>query len=708
MSSYNYSPLAHAREIRLIRFGSSFERPEGRDIQISLLSQHLDTSPSYHALSYTWGDPRSSHDSKIQAGNYPQSQTGNETLSVSCAGMPIPVTTNLLMALSNISRSPQLRLQLWWIDAVCINQADDKERSAQVSIMGSIYSKASMVVVWLGRTGDDADAYAHLETTLIGPLLDLKAQEGSGHVSKYHLDDDKLWEKLHLDKRDFPLPLWEKVNKFLSRAWFSRGWVVQEVSLARAITVLCGHRELSWDSLIGFAGIHSEARWFQEPDVKLSARGQEQWGSASWQLQTLLRMRVDALREESTHIDDNGLVVKDDLPTRFRRIIKRGRQFETGDPRDKIYAFLGLASLHRENDQRFLRPDYSKPTQVIYTEAAAYLIDQTSSLRSLTSCEGGKFRSHSSVSGLPSWVPDFTFVQVSQSLNYDHYNAAEGLEAQSTKEPFKILDNTILHVEGVFVDTIEELGGTLQYLKNSSDFAKDWEMFLRLDERYWNGQPRTEVIWRTLIADYAHKTSPVPSSFESQFRSFVLFIGSIIYDPSIPIGLASHKTQTGADINRPDINAWTNYHLLEQTDRSGLLPSLDEIVQAKHILAPHLQEWSRDPRPAQKSRSTVGDMQAYHRSIVPAITGRKLFRSAGEHNVLGLSPFFAEPGDELWILRGSQVPFVLRPRQEGSRVAGTERRYELVGEAYIHGLMHGEIVRFRGERETNLESVLLI
>lgn len=38
----------------------------------------------------------------------------------------------------------------FWVDAICINQADLEERSAQVQIMPQIYSQASCVIVWLG------------------------------------------------------------------------------------------------------------------------------------------------------------------------------------------------------------------------------------------------------------------------------------------------------------------------------------------------------------------------------------------------------------------------------------------------------------------------------------------------------------------------------------------------------------------------------
>lgn len=38
----------------------------------------------------------------------------------------------------------------FWVDAICINQEDLEERSAQVQIMPDIYSNASCVIVWLG------------------------------------------------------------------------------------------------------------------------------------------------------------------------------------------------------------------------------------------------------------------------------------------------------------------------------------------------------------------------------------------------------------------------------------------------------------------------------------------------------------------------------------------------------------------------------
>jgi hypothetical protein len=45
----------------------------------------------------------------------------------------------------------------YWIDALCINQQDNAEKSHQVAHMGAIYSNARRVAVWLGRQKDDSD-----------------------------------------------------------------------------------------------------------------------------------------------------------------------------------------------------------------------------------------------------------------------------------------------------------------------------------------------------------------------------------------------------------------------------------------------------------------------------------------------------------------------------------------------------------------------
>ena len=65
-----------------------------------------------------------------------------------CNGKILLISTNLYNALRRLRDK---LVKYLWIDRVCIDQSNFLERTEQVQLMGSIYSKARMVVVWLGE-----------------------------------------------------------------------------------------------------------------------------------------------------------------------------------------------------------------------------------------------------------------------------------------------------------------------------------------------------------------------------------------------------------------------------------------------------------------------------------------------------------------------------------------------------------------------------
>jgi hypothetical protein len=103
----------------------------------SLRVVSLADSPSFTALSYVWGEaePRT---------------------TIFCDGHQLVITPNCFDALY-VLRKRYGRLSIW-VDAICINQQDDDEKSAQVSLMEDIYSWAENVYVWLGRATLESDA----------------------------------------------------------------------------------------------------------------------------------------------------------------------------------------------------------------------------------------------------------------------------------------------------------------------------------------------------------------------------------------------------------------------------------------------------------------------------------------------------------------------------------------------------------------------
>ena len=127
---YRYSPL-YGDQIRLLHLFAGLFHDE-----LTTTLEHVDLKqqPNYEALSYTWG-------------------TSFKDCHVSCktdTGIKkIAITKNLEAALRRLRSVEQTRVI--WIDQVCINQDDVKERSSQVSRMGLIHSFAFQVCIWIGE-----------------------------------------------------------------------------------------------------------------------------------------------------------------------------------------------------------------------------------------------------------------------------------------------------------------------------------------------------------------------------------------------------------------------------------------------------------------------------------------------------------------------------------------------------------------------------
>ena len=69
-----------------------------------------------------------------------------------CSGVEVEITGNLLDFLRHfiLEGHPDFQGYLW-VDALCINQSANDEKSHQVNLMSQIYEKATRVFVWLGH-----------------------------------------------------------------------------------------------------------------------------------------------------------------------------------------------------------------------------------------------------------------------------------------------------------------------------------------------------------------------------------------------------------------------------------------------------------------------------------------------------------------------------------------------------------------------------
>ena len=140
--AYIYQPLNPLRrQIRLLRLAPGiFGQPvRGSLIIISLgklRRRRWQQLREWHALSYVWGAP-----------------DRNEFIRVT--RKKIHITKTLFRALQYLRC--QRDEKYLWIDQICINQDDIKERSSQVQLMKEVYSSATSVLAWLGEDKPDND-----------------------------------------------------------------------------------------------------------------------------------------------------------------------------------------------------------------------------------------------------------------------------------------------------------------------------------------------------------------------------------------------------------------------------------------------------------------------------------------------------------------------------------------------------------------------
>ena len=189
-----YQPLQH-NEIRLITLAPGKWRDP---IACSLQIVSLDDNPTYEALSYVWG---------------------NASLRkwICLKNCSFDVSKSLEVALRHLRHEDSERVM--WIDAICINQSDEAEKSEQVKKMQFIYARTSHLVVWVGEASEDSD-------------LGMRTLKQVGE----ELKEGPFWE-VDLAKvsliRDLPEAIenfdpkpWIALNRLFQRSWFERVWVL--------------------------------------------------------------------------------------------------------------------------------------------------------------------------------------------------------------------------------------------------------------------------------------------------------------------------------------------------------------------------------------------------------------------------------------------------------------------------------------------------
>ncbi|SCO53238.1 related to heterokaryon incompatibility protein het-6 [Fusarium fujikuroi] len=360
---YVYTDLPKGSWIRLLELspGSRLDTLSGRLFQVPW---EQETCPPYSALSYTWADDNGD-------------ASPSNLIFLDGEQKVMRITRNCDRALRSLRQKHQS--VLLWVDSICINQLSPSERSHQVGLMKTIYSKAAAVHAYVGEMecGDDStgtEAMALLHDIEVNGICDILFHRNTSNISV--------------------------LNKFFARPYFARLWVVQELLLAQSITIHCG-----------------------EASLKVTNDSMSQLYEQGVNVPSWVRFTGKARSNA------------EQAPLDLRDLLAATSLCRVTDLRDKIFGLLGLIS----NDQASeLSPDYELTVREVYIGVAAYLMqknhccdiiqhanpywDRNWSVKDHRYCNNDY--------GIPSWVP-FWDTDVPLQASEGIYRQVEQIEIDS-------------------------------------------------------------------------------------------------------------------------------------------------------------------------------------------------------------------------------------------------------------------------------------
>jgi hypothetical protein len=352
----------------------------------------LASQPRYYAFSYVWGDL-------------------TKKRSILFRGRRYKITTNLYSALLHFPDViDDFDTSAFWIDAFCINQADNDEKSKQIPRMRDIYMSAARVLAWLGPVEVEDDS-VRKAFSLARKLSGALANTGLSLAQRLTLNLAQVFPNLsgqvEIDVASGIIGSY--LSHIFQREWFKRVWVVQEVSLPKTSPLLiCGRYSADLESFLVLSNII----------FKQLAEA----SSLPFQAVTLfsLRQPIQSLVAARFFVHTLDVIMAADeaqLADSLSFAITNLSGYKATVSHDILYGLLGL--LPPGPFPEFLVPNYNLPVERVYHHYAAFILRHTKDVNILRCTERR-------LSGVPTWVSDFRFTpehgfypfksQISQTL----------------------------------------------------------------------------------------------------------------------------------------------------------------------------------------------------------------------------------------------------------------------------------------------------
>ncbi|KAI4860667.1 HET-domain-containing protein [Hypoxylon rubiginosum] len=622
------------------------------------------------ALSYVWGD-----------------QSIRREIYVN--DVPVSVTASLESALRELRNHSRIQQGFYiWVDALCINQEDLDERSAQVGRMKDIYHKAWHVVIWLGPE-ENRSSLAMLALR----YMSLHAKQGDVLSKLYKRVEFYVvrlpfmqWKHAHTSLRIRKAVL-NAIYHLLARSYWRRLWIIQEVVLgSRKSPVLCGGSSILLKDIFDSLQVMKEDGDALGQYVIFSARGtgQQRWnvmGDDTYEISEKLWDRpvaITALQSLETNLSTPNRGVYDALLL--------SREANATDQRDHVYGILGLPQIANNIE---LLPDYNIAATKTFILFSARLLasGDVNSLRLVNSpvprvgsryfksrhfsrprapkfIHGHRIVHRGCEHDLPSWVICWSCPRNPVQPFLNRPSTLPLFPSSFPATAPQITNDNLLTVKGILFDTITTL---------SAFHATESE------KSYPHNDP-----------------DPPPSPYGSRAETREALARTLLgNDPDVPDpGVVLHPTLWSTGIMGVDDNVFGLKDFYYRNRALRLFdgwPSLDSFIRDPESEARPI---SRRVHDTASTAPRFLHVTAAHREALAAAMRRLGWRRlvATRSGYLGLVPAATEAGDVVAVLAGCDAPLVLRPvGPEEEEAEGKRGRFSVVGEAYVHWVTGREL-----------------
>jgi hypothetical protein len=555
--------------------------------------------------------------------------------AIVCSGKQLSVNASLHACLRRHRSDWFEKPEFLWVDAICINQKDTNELNQQLPLIGDIYRGALTVFIDFGDVqrewyvGYDLMLRIHV----IRKMLNERVED---------LVDGGLQERVGLPL--FSHVSWHNFAVIFSSPWLQRTWTIQEVVLAKEIRCRYGRFNFEWDAMVSI----SHLMGLQGRHVIMNLLGQQMVGMLN--LDRILRIRLEFQAGRLTPM----------------QLLWRTRDCKVSNPRDKVVGLLGM--LMPTLTRYKFELDYTWPTEKIFYHFAKYVLRNFhfSDRAALLSFAGLSRRRKPQQdipevkTPLPSWVPDWlahdiTSAAVFSIIREKPFNASKGTPPMMYALGEYGTDECFITQIGYSLGKIASLS------RNEEELRTDGSGGATIESAQATSEPPTvqdtiSAALRDVDLKWLQWHNDAVRVFQAAMSEEKL---GRYEDPRSAFAI----TLLAGDDYKGDNATATSVPIEE--------PSLSLAAVVADISSHHTR----------LMLGTTGPDSLYKGQAVVACRDRHFAVTA--QGYFGLVPACSQIGDEVYLLGGVTVPFVLRQLNE--------IKFVLVGDSYIHGVMEGEV-----------------